>query len=40
MWSAASIKHNLQQMAAEGLIERKRVSRGPHETNLYFRARS
>ncbi len=40
MWSAASIKHNLQQMAAEGLIERKRVSRGPYETNLYFRARS
>ena len=40
MWSAASIKHNLQQMAAEGLIERKRISRGPYETNLYFRARS
>ena len=25
MWSPASIKHNLQQMAEEGLIERKRV---------------
>jgi hypothetical protein len=33
-----SIKHNLQQMAANGLIERKRVLRGPHETNLYFRS--
>jgi hypothetical protein len=38
MWSAASIKHNLQQMAAEGLIERKRVSCGPCEINLYFRS--
>src|SRR5258705_13336995 len=28
MWSPTSIKHNLQQMAEEGLIERKRVWRG------------
>jgi hypothetical protein len=39
MWSPASIKHNLQQMADDGVIERKRVRRGPHETNLYFRSR-
>ena len=39
MWSPASIKHNLQQMADKGVIERKRVRRGPHETNLYFRSR-
>ena len=38
-WSPASIKHNLQQMADDGVIERKRVRRGPHETNLYFRSR-
>ena len=39
MWSPASIKHNLQQMADKGVIERKRVRRGPHETNVYFRSR-
>ena len=39
MWSPASIKHTLQQMADNGVIERKRVRRGPHETNLYFRSR-
>ena len=39
MWSPATIKHNLQQMADKGVIERKRVRRGPHETNLYFRSR-
>ena len=39
MWSPMSVKHNLQQMTADGLIERKRVRRGPHETNLYFRSR-
>ena len=37
--SPASIKHNLQQMADDGVIERMRVRRGPHETNLYFRSR-
>ena len=40
MWSPATIKHNLQQMADDGLIERKRVRRGPHETNLYFWSRN
>ena len=40
MWSPASIKHNLQQMADSGLIERKSVRRGPHETRLYFRCRN
>ena len=40
MWSPASIKHNLRQMAREGLIERKQVLRGGHETTLYFRSRS
>ena len=40
MWSPASIKHNLQQMADNRLIERKRVLRGPYETNLYFRSRN
>ena len=39
MWSPATIKHNLQQMADKGVIERKLVRRGPHETNLYFRSR-
>jgi hypothetical protein len=37
MWSASSVKHNLQRMANEGSIERKRIFRGPHEINLYFR---
>jgi hypothetical protein len=40
MWSAPSIKSNLLQMAEKGLIERKRIVRGPHETNLYFRSRA
>jgi len=39
IWSPASIKHNLQQMADDGVIERMRVRRAPHETNLYFRSR-
>jgi len=39
MWSVASVKHNLQQMADSGLIERKSVRRGPHETRLYFKPR-
>jgi len=40
MWSAPSIKHKLSEMAANGLIERKRILRGPHEMNLYFRSRA
>jgi hypothetical protein len=39
MWSAPSIKAKLNEMAAAGLIERKRVVRGAHDTNLYFRSR-
>ena len=39
MWSVASVKHNLQQMADSGLIERKSVRRGPHETRLYYKPR-
>ena len=37
MWSAASIKHKLNELAAAGLIERKRVLREARPTSLYFR---
>ena len=37
MWSPTSIKHNLNVMAAAGLIERKRFQRGLVEFSLYFR---
>jgi len=40
MWSAPSIKAKLKEMAAAGLIEPKRVVRGAHDTNLYFRSRA
>ena len=40
MWSAESIKHKLNQLSAEGLIERKRILGGARETSLYFRART
>jgi hypothetical protein len=40
MWSAPSIKAKLNEMAAAGLIERKRIVRGPHDTHLYFRSRA
>ena len=40
MWSAESIKHKLNQLAAEGLIERKRIFDGSRETSLYFRSRT
>ena len=40
MWSAESIKHKLNQLAAEGLIERKRILDGSRETSLYFRSRT
>jgi predicted transcriptional regulator len=36
MWSPASIKHNLQQMADNGLIERKRVPRGAARDQFVF----
>jgi hypothetical protein len=37
MWSAASIKHKLNELAAAGLIERKRCSGEARPTSLYFR---
>jgi hypothetical protein len=40
MWSAQSVKHKLNQLAAEGLIERKRILGGAYETSLYFRSRT
>ncbi len=39
MWSAASIKHKLNTMAAERLVERKRVLRDDREISVYFRLR-
>jgi hypothetical protein len=33
-------KAKLNEMAAAGLIERKRIVRGHHGTNLYFRSRA
>lgn len=32
MWSAPSIKHKLNELAVEGLIERRRIFGGAHET--------
>src|SRR6267142_3637155 len=32
MWSAQSVKHKLNQLAAQGLIERKRIMTGAHES--------
>jgi hypothetical protein len=40
MWSLKGIKHRLNEMAAQGLIERKRVIRNTLQTNLYFRPSS
>ena len=37
MWSPTSIKHNLNALAAAGLIQRKRFQRGAVEFSLYFR---
>jgi hypothetical protein len=39
MWSAPSVKAKLNEMAAAGMIERKRIVRGPSDTNLYFISR-
>ena len=39
MWSATSVKHKLNEMAAEGLIERKRGLQGAQQTSLYFKLR-
>jgi len=38
LWSHVCIKRKLNEMAAEGLIERKRGRYGGRETSLYFRA--
>jgi hypothetical protein len=37
MWSLAAVKAKLCQMAAEGLVERKRDLREARQTSLYFR---
>jgi hypothetical protein len=37
MWSAPSIKQKLNDRAAAGLIQRKRILRDARETSLYFR---
>jgi hypothetical protein len=39
LWSPVSIEHKLNEMAAEGLIERKRGRYSGRETSLYFRPR-
>jgi DNA-binding HxlR family transcriptional regulator len=38
LWSHVCIKRKLNEMAAEGLIERKRGRYSGRETSLYFRA--
>ena len=37
LWSFASIKHKLKEMALAGLIQRKRVLINARPTSLYFR---
>ena len=37
LWSLAAVKAKLNEMAAEGLVARKRVLRNAQETSLYFR---
>jgi hypothetical protein len=39
LWSFASIKHKLNEMAVAGLIQRKRVMREARLTSLYYRPR-
>jgi hypothetical protein len=39
LWSFASIKHKLNEMAVGGLIQRKRVMREARQTSLYYRRR-
>jgi hypothetical protein len=39
LWSFASIKHQLNEMAVAGLIQRKRVMREARQTSLYYRPR-
>ena len=40
MWSLAAVKAKLNQMAAEGLVERKRVMREARQTSLYYRTQN
>jgi hypothetical protein len=40
MWSLAAVKAKLNEMAAEGLIQRKRVMREARQTSLYYRAQN
>ena len=37
LWSFASIKQKLNEMAVAGLIQRKRVMREARQTSLYYR---
>jgi hypothetical protein len=39
LWSFASIKAKLNEMAVAGLIQRKRVMREARQTSLYYRPR-
>jgi hypothetical protein len=40
MWSLAAVKAKLNEMAAEGLIQRKRVMQEARQTSLYYRAQN
>ena len=37
MYSAAGVRHKLNEMAAKGLIKRKRGAQKGRETSLYFK---
>jgi hypothetical protein len=37
LWSFASVKHKLNEMAAAGLIQRKRVMQNARQLSLYYR---
>ena len=39
MWSLAAVKAKLNEMAADGLVARKRVMREARQTSLYYRPR-
>jgi len=40
LWSFASIKAKLNEMAVAGLIQRKRVMREARQTSLYYRTQN
>ena len=40
MWSLTAVKAKLNEMAAEGLIARKRVMREARQTSLYYRTQN